>query len=115
MGEPRRIVLKMSGEALASAASDETIDAATVERMAKEAEAHTAEDKAARDVIETRNQLDGMVYQVEKMLKEHGDKIEAGERGEVENALGDAKKALEGNAATTMMAMKIVPSPTMMW
>ena len=36
MGEPRRIVLKMSGEALASAASDETIDAATVERMAKE-------------------------------------------------------------------------------
>ena len=73
-----------------------------VERMAKEAEAHTAEDKAARDVIETRNQLDGMVYQVEKMLKEHGDKIEAGERGEVENALGDAKKALEGNDATTM-------------
>ena len=36
VGEPRRIVLKMSGEALASAASDETIDAATVERMAKE-------------------------------------------------------------------------------
>ena len=36
MGEPRRIVLKMSGEALASSASDETIDAATVERMAKE-------------------------------------------------------------------------------
>ncbi len=73
-----------------------------VERMAKEAEAHTAEDKAARELIETRNQLDGMVYQVEKMLKEHGDKIEAGERGEVENALGDAKKALESNDATAM-------------
>ena len=73
-----------------------------VERMAKEAEAHTAEDKAARELIETRNQLDGMVYQVEKMLKEHGDKIGAGERGEVENAVGDAKKALEGNDATTM-------------
>jgi molecular chaperone DnaK len=73
-----------------------------VERMAKEAEAHTAEDKAARELIETRNQLDGMVYQVEKMLKEHGDKIGAGERGEVENAVGDAKKALESNDATSM-------------
>jgi molecular chaperone DnaK len=66
-----------------------------VERMAKEAESHSAEDKAKREEVETRNQLDAMVYQVEKMLKEHGDKISGGERGEVENALGDAKKALE--------------------
>src|SRR5207302_6644916 len=41
-----------------------------VERMAKEAEAHSAEDKAKREEIEARNQLDSMVYQVEKMLKE---------------------------------------------
>jgi molecular chaperone DnaK len=66
-----------------------------VERMAKEAEAHESEDKEKRAEVETRNQLDGMVYQVEKMLKENGDKISGGERGEVENALGDAKKALE--------------------
>src|SRR5206468_9558622 len=46
-----------------------------VERMAKEAEAHSAEDKAKREEIEARNQLDSMVYQVEKMLKENGDKI----------------------------------------
>ena len=46
-----------------------------VERMAKEAEAHAAEDKARRAEIESRNQLDGMVYQIEKMLREHGDKI----------------------------------------
>jgi molecular chaperone DnaK len=66
-----------------------------VERMAKEAEAHSAEDKQKREEVETRNQLDAMVYQVEKMLKENGDKISGGERGEVENALGDAKKSLE--------------------
>jgi len=51
-----------------------------VERMAKEAEAHSAEDKAKREEIEARNQLDGMVYQVEKMLKENGDKISGDEK-----------------------------------
>jgi len=73
-----------------------------VERMAKEAEAHSAEDKQKREEVETRNQLDGMVYQVEKMLKENGDKISGGERGEVENALGDAKKALESGDQKSM-------------
>jgi molecular chaperone DnaK len=73
-----------------------------VERMAKEAEAHSAEDKAKREEIEARNQLDGMVYQVEKTLKEHGDKISADEKGQVESAVADAKKALEGTDATAM-------------
>ena len=68
-----------------------------VERMAKEADSHSAEDKAKRDEIEARNQLDSMVYSIEKMLREHGDKISGSERGEVENALADAKKALESN------------------
>jgi molecular chaperone DnaK len=73
-----------------------------VERMAKEADAHAAEDKARRAEIESRNQLDGMVYQVEKMLREHGDKISGQERGDVENAVADAKKALEGSDAKAM-------------
>jgi molecular chaperone DnaK len=73
-----------------------------VERMAKEADAHAAEDKAARDSIEAKNQLDSMVYNVEKMLKEHGDKISGSERGDVENALADAKKALESNDKSQM-------------
>jgi len=73
-----------------------------VERMAKEADAHAAEDKARRAEIESRNQLDGMVYQVEKMLREHGDKISGQERGDVENAVADAKKALEGSDAKVM-------------
>jgi molecular chaperone DnaK len=73
-----------------------------VERMAKEADAHAAEDKAARDSIEAKNQLDSMVYNIEKMLKEHGDKISGSERGDVENALADAKKALESNDKVQM-------------
>jgi molecular chaperone DnaK len=66
-----------------------------VERMAKEADAHSAEDKARREEVEAKNQLDSMVYNIEKMLKEHGDKISGSERGDVENALADAKKAIE--------------------
>ena len=68
-----------------------------VERLAKEAEAHAAEDKARREQIEAKNQLDSMVYNVEKMLREHGDKISGSERGDVENAVADAKKALESD------------------
>jgi molecular chaperone DnaK len=68
-----------------------------VERMAKEAEAHSEEDKTQRELIESKNQLDSMVYQIEKMLREQGDKISGSERGEVENALADAKTALNSN------------------
>ncbi|MBV9624944.1 MAG: Hsp70 family protein, partial [Acidobacteria bacterium] len=68
-----------------------------VDRMAKDAEAHSAEDKAQREAIESKNQLDTMVYSVEKMLREQGDKISGTERGNVENAIADARKALESN------------------
>src|SRR5205085_10500302 len=77
-----------------------------VERMAKEAEAHSAEDKAKREEIEARNQLDSMLYQIEKMLKEHGDKISGTEKSEVETAVADAKKALEGTDAVAMNAAR---------
>jgi molecular chaperone DnaK len=70
-----------------------------VDRMAKEAEAHAGEDKSRREAIEARNQLDSTVYNVEKMLKEHGDKISGDEKSAVESALADAKKALEGEDA----------------
>src|ERR1700688_2693876 len=73
-----------------------------VERMAKEADAHAAEDKAQREAIEAKNQLDSMVYNVEKMLRESGDKISGSDRGEVENAVADAKKALESNDKAQM-------------
>ena len=67
-----------------------------VERMAKDADAHAAEDKAKREEIDARNQLDGLVYNIEKMLKDSADKVPAGDKGEVESALADAKKTLEG-------------------
>jgi molecular chaperone DnaK len=73
-----------------------------VERMAKEAEVHAAEDKARREAIESKNQLDSLVYSVEKMLRENGDKISGAERGDIENAIADARRALESNDKRTM-------------
>jgi molecular chaperone DnaK len=70
-----------------------------VERMAKDAEAHAAEDKEQRDKVEARNGLDSMVYNVEKMLKESADKVAAGDKTDVETALAEAKKTLEGDAS----------------
>jgi molecular chaperone DnaK len=67
-----------------------------VEKMAKEAEAHSAEDKEKREEIEARNQLDGLVYNIEKMLKDSGEKVQAADKTEVEAALAEAKKVLEG-------------------
>src|ERR1700716_2569238 len=73
-----------------------------VERMAKEAESHAAEDTERREQIEAKNQLDSLVYNVEKMLRENGDKISGSERGEVENAIADARKALDSNDKRAM-------------
>jgi molecular chaperone DnaK len=67
-----------------------------VERMAKDAEAHAAEDKEQREAVEARNGLDSLVYNVEKMLKDSGDKVAESDKTEVEAALADAKKTLEG-------------------
>jgi molecular chaperone DnaK len=67
-----------------------------VDRMAKDAEAHAAEDKEKREEIEARNSLDGLVYNIEKMLKDSGDKVQAADKTEVESALAEAKKTLEG-------------------
>jgi molecular chaperone DnaK len=68
-----------------------------VERMAKDAESHAAEDKEKREEIEARNGLDGMVYNIEKMLKESGEKVQAADKTDVEAALAEAKKTLEGS------------------
>jgi molecular chaperone DnaK len=66
-----------------------------VERMAKDAESHASEDKEKREEIEARNSLDGLVYNIEKMLKDAGDKIQGAEKAEVESVLAEAKKLLE--------------------
>ncbi len=72
-----------------------------VERMAKDADAHASEDKEKREEIEARNSLDGLVYNIEKMLRDSGEKVQAADKTEVEAALADAKKTLEGSAAVS--------------
>jgi molecular chaperone DnaK len=72
-----------------------------VERMAKDAEAHATEDKEQRDKVEARNGLDSLVYNVEKMLKDSGDKVVEGDKSEVETALADAKTTLTGDPGAT--------------
>jgi len=67
-----------------------------IEKMVKEAESHADEDKKKRELIETRNQADGLVYTTEKSLKEHADKLDAETKGSIETALEDLKKAMEG-------------------
>ena len=71
-----------------------------VEKMAKEAESHAAEDKEKREEIDARNSLDGLVYNIEKMLKDSGEKVQAADKTEVESALAEAKKTLEGAPAS---------------
>src|SRR5213076_3201224 len=61
-----------------------TLSKDEVERMVKEAEAHSSEDRAKREEVELRNQADQMGYQAEKVLKENGDKIPEEVKTEVE-------------------------------
>jgi molecular chaperone DnaK len=66
-----------------------------VEKMAKDAESHVGEDRARKEEIELRNQADNMVYSVEKMLKEHREKVSEADAAKVDEALADMKKAIE--------------------
>src|SRR3989454_666463 len=66
-----------------------------VERMVKEAALHAEEDRKKRELVDARNQLDGLAYQTEKTLGEHGATLDAATKGNIESALADAKKALE--------------------
>jgi molecular chaperone DnaK len=73
-----------------------------VEKMTKEAELHAAEDAKRKEAVETRNQLDTTIYQLEKTLKDAGDKLPADAKGKIESALTDAKKELESNDPAKM-------------
>jgi molecular chaperone DnaK len=68
-----------------------------IEKMVKEAEAHAEEDRKRRDEAEAKNQADNVVYQTEKTLKEHGEKLDEADRKQVEDALAEAKEALKGS------------------
>ena len=70
-----------------------------IDKMVRDAESHADEDKRKRDTIEARNHADSMVYSTEKSLKEFGDKIDAVEKGNIENKISQLKKVMEGEDA----------------
>jgi molecular chaperone DnaK len=70
-----------------------------IQRMVKDAESHAAEDEAKKKVIDARNRADQLVYTTEKTLKEHGDKVDAGTRAEIEQAVNRLKDVQKGDDA----------------
>ena len=73
-----------------------------VEKLVQEAAANEADDKQRREVIESRNQLDNLVYQTEKVLSENKEKLPDGEVANVETAIGNAKEALDSDDLDTL-------------
>ncbi len=72
------------------------LDKDEVEQMVKESEAHAEDDQKKREEVEARNQLDTLIYQTEKLLGEHKDKLSADDLKPLEEALVEGKSALEG-------------------
>ncbi|MET0667707.1 MAG: molecular chaperone DnaK, partial [Methyloceanibacter sp.] len=70
---------------------------ADIDRMVKEAESHAEDDKKRRELVETRNQAEALVHSTERMLKDFGDKVPAGDKATVETALADLKTAIQGD------------------
>jgi molecular chaperone DnaK len=83
-GKEQKIIIKASS----GLTEDE------IKRMVKDAEAHAAEDKKFRELVETRNRADALVHQVDKSLKDLGDKVAGEDRARIESALGDVKTAM---------------------
>jgi molecular chaperone DnaK len=73
-----------------------------VNRLVKDAESHAAEDKARRDVIDARNQLDSLAYQVEKTINEHREKVPVGELSNAEAAIGEARRVAQTDDAAAI-------------
>ncbi len=86
-GKEQKIVIKASS----GLTEDE------IKRMVRDAEAHAAEDKEFRELVDTRNKADGMIHAVEKSLKDLGDKVDPGERAKVESAISDLRTALKSD------------------
>jgi molecular chaperone DnaK len=84
-GREQKIVIKAS-----SGLSEDEI-----KRMVRDAEAHAAEDRRFRELVETRNKADGLIHAVEKSLKDLGDKVDAAERAKIESAVSDLRTALK--------------------
>src|SRR5690349_314472 len=75
-----------------------------IQRMVKDAESHSDEDRRAKELAVSRNEAESTVYDVQKSLTEHGDKIDAETRGGIESAIADVRSALEGGDADLIRA-----------
>ena len=75
-----------------------------IDKMMRDAESHAEEDKLARERIEARNKLDGMIYSTEKTLSEHRDKVDASTASEIEAAVAEAKGKLDASDASEINA-----------
>ncbi len=93
-GKEQKITITAS-----SGLSDEEI-----EKMVNEAKAHEADDKAAKEKVEVHNHADSMIYQLEKQLKEHGDKVPAETKSALEDKIAKLKKDLEADNTEALKA-----------
>jgi len=75
-----------------------------IKRMTQAAEEHAEEDRKKRELVDTRNQADQLIYSVEKTLKEHGDKISEDEKKNVEKAMEDLREASKGEEVDAIKA-----------
>jgi len=75
------------------------LDKAEVERLVQEAKRHEAKDRRRKELVDTRNTADALTHQMEKMLRDLGDKVSASDRERVEQIIGDLKRAKEGDDA----------------
>jgi molecular chaperone DnaK len=78
------------------------LDKSEIEKMKQDAEAHAAEDKKQRELVDTRNQADNIVFQLRKQLEEHGDKVPAEVRGKIESAINDVESKVKGDDVTAI-------------
>lgn len=77
---------------------------ADIEKMVKDAEAHAAEDKKRRELVETRNQAEGLVHSAEKALKDYGDKVSVADKSVIEAAIADTREKLAGEDVEAIKA-----------
>ncbi len=73
------------------------LDENEIQQMVKDAEAHADEDKSARDLVESKNTAEQLLYQTEKTVAEHGDKVDEEVKGKIETAATELRTALEGS------------------
>ena len=78
---------------------------AEIERMVNEAKAHAEDDRIAKEKIETRNRADSMVYQTEKQLAEHGDKLPADVKSQIESGIAKLKDAIKAEDTDAMKSV----------